>query len=1568
MSRIFSVLSVFVLVFGLASSAFGLNYHIVSKETPPHDISNRYYTFFSTSDQTQAHLVLPNTLGNFNDPDTRLILHNTDATANATGYGAGPRYIDYGANVTVQSNDPSTARRLSATDTQLFLIYNNWFDHDNWYDDPLGTHTNNGGTLTISPEVLISGSTGSPYDGLISNGYYSYEYNNLGFADGLPFLVPGTILSQTNADGTINVYSFDISSTLNAEGVTFSNNRTVWGSVVSSTGFGSYYAGSGLAADGIVYNFYDTAIALNKLNHAVFSNNVNESGSGGAIGTNQYSFTEANNARFIQNESGNDGGAMSIHRSILYAQGNGTLFSENRAGYNGGAVSSQNSALFLKGADFRDNVAGSHGGAIYFSVDDGFRYNIVVGAYEGTSAEFLRNRDSYGANSIVFGGSSSAPGTASMTVDVDRNAALNMSDPMRVQSGANIDVTIEKTGEGVWSLGGTSDMRAAAIGTHITVREGTFQLTNGAGLNLTNSEGYDSLIFITGTTFMIGDAGIAGVGTTVSTTCLSLVSGTTLQMNNSLLLNLSGDLSLIGSTISGSGGLTKTGEGMLRFSGITDEYSGNVQINQGTFVVEKQFATTGRFEVLGGATLSVIVDAARPAIDARWAGLSETATIEISGLNGQWDNEYVIVKSSTPIVHAAMTMPDIKINGLSWSSGEKPDYLDANFYFRNDDSEFVGTLELSWDNTDPAKRHGTFTVRDSKVGTDFVVGKVLTDKTPGQAWNGQDLTKKGKGTLELSAANTYTGTTTIEEGTLLLTQANATGNGDDPIQIEREGTLSLDFQYGMDRTYDRQIAGSGNVLKQGDSTVALTNTGNTYSGITEIQGGILQFGDDAVFGNSTITFSGGTLQNTSETTLTKYVIVMQNDFARFDVQLDKDLTVSGGISGAGGLVKTGEGTLILAGTNPYQGATRFEEGTVAINRWDSIGLGELVFDGGALQHTGTDIVLPNTVRLNTSGNIVGGPNAGLTLAGTIFGDGALVKNGDASSTVTISEANAYTGGTKIISGTLAIANKESLGSGGVVFAGGTLKNTKEIIGFSRGITINPGVQATFEVDKSDMSIASRIVGNGGLVKTGDAVLTLLGDNAYTGDTIVRAGVLAVDGRINSMVSVERGAALGGTGMIARNVDFQDGSIYRWDFNRTEADSPSLHIAGDVFLKNAYFQPVTAGDTSTYPMDVDGWTVLKYDGRLLGDGQFLIDDSLCPFIDITLDYDSVGSVKLIAHNRYDPRPLSDIMAMSLMMAQRNMSRKPFEQIDNELRHGRYLGSTPVQFPRQPVPVATRGQTRTVSKNLWGGFTGRTSNFASTYYTDDQWRLNSFGVQTGYSFLSTNWISLGVTTGGDLPQLKNGYDKVDGSDGYLGIYYGQRVWGMLELKGFVGGGLQSYKLYRRDAKYTYRADFHGDSFAANVELARPMLFCNWMLRPHIGFDLEYASQAGAVESESSAEFRTYSGTSLTQMFLRFGLDFEKRLEHGEFLFGINYANMIGGQSVPSVYVYYPFAKKGVTSHGAELGHNVVSLNLGGNRYINPARTKALFLDYTADIFCDRAGGASRHSVAVGFTSRF
>ena len=69
-----------------------------------------------------------------------------------------------------------------------------------------------------------------------------------------------------------------------------------------------------------------------------------------------------------------------------------------------------------------------------------------------------------------------------------------------------------------------------------------------------------------------------------------------------------------------------------------------------------------------------------------------------------------------------------------------------------------------------------------------------------------------------------------------------------------------------------------------------------------------------------------------------------------------------------------------------------------------------------------------------------------------------------------------------------------------------------------------------------------IIGNGGLVKTGDGALILTGNSSYLGDTRVAQGVLAVDGSIHSDTFIEPEGVLSGGGTVHGDV-LNDGAVY-----------------------------------------------------------------------------------------------------------------------------------------------------------------------------------------------------------------------------------------------------------------------------------------------------------------------------------------------------------------------------------------------------------------------------------------
>lgn len=146
-----------------------------------------------------------------------------------------------------------------------------------------------------------------------------------------------------------------------------------------------------------------------------------------------------------------------------------------------------------------------------------------------------------------------------------------------------------------------------------------------------------------------------------------------------------------------------------------------------------------------------------------------------------------------------------------------------------------------------------------------------------------DVTKTGSGTMTLSAANTYTGGTSVSQGTLRLGASDrlaSTGSlfifggaifdlggfsqtvgafsGPGTAAI---GTGSLTFGNNLDRTFQGLITGSGSFIKQGTGSFTMTANNSAYTGTTTVNNGLL-----AVNGNlsnsATTVNTNGTLGGT----------------------------------------------------------------------------------------------------------------------------------------------------------------------------------------------------------------------------------------------------------------------------------------------------------------------------------------------------------------------------------------------------------------------------------------------------------------------------------------------------------------------------------------------------------------------------------------------------------------------------------------------------------------------------------------------------------------------------------
>ncbi len=411
------------------------------------------------------------------------------------------------------------------------------------------------------------------------------------------------------------------------------------------------------------------------------------------------------------------------------------------------------------------------------------------------------------------------------------------------------------------------------------------------------------------------------------------------------------------------------------------------------------------------------------------------------------------------------------------------------------------------------------------------------------------LTKSGTGTLSLggTAANTYSGSSIVNDGTLLL--AKTAG-----VNAFASTTLTIGDSLGaagsaiVQWNAADQVPDAATVNLKLDGVLNLQSFTERIGALTTTGGSIIGSGRLDLGGNVT-----ATALTTAVTTVsanlglngTRTFLINNNA-----VTGDNDFIVNGVISdgtASSGLVKTGLGTLYLGGANTYTGTTDLLNGPLVVDGAlgsAAVNLGDTITTSNAaslLFGTATGRTIANTINVragstglltlggqNTTGiNIFSGPinlshlltvtaatGGGVDFAGIISGAFGLTKIGGG--TVRLSNANTFSGLTTVSAGTLAYGVSDALGSGGVTINGGTLdlgadhSDTVGTVTLTSGsITGSGSSTLTSNANYAVSSGAIGVILGGpvGLTKTTAGVVTLAGANSYTGATTVSAGTL-----------------------------------------------------------------------------------------------------------------------------------------------------------------------------------------------------------------------------------------------------------------------------------------------------------------------------------------------------------------------------------------------------------------------------------------------------------------------------
>jgi len=300
------------------------------------------------------------------------------------------------------------------------------------------------------------------------------------------------------------------------------------------------------------------------------------------------------------------------------------------------------------------------------------------------------------------------------------------------------------------------------------------------------------------------------------------------------------------------------------------------------------------------------------------------------------------------------------------------------------------------------------------------------------------------------------------------------------------------------------LTGNGNSPAAGDEPYSVGLCGNGSGMLGSGKTFVANSANALGCTGSSASFSGGTLKVNGAGLAISTPMTLGSAGGTIDTN-GNSATLSGILSGSGGLTKSGAGTLTLSGANTYTGATAVNAGTLQAGAANVFGNSSAVTvaSGAVLDLNSFSQILGSlagagNVTLGAATLTAGGNNSSTTFSGSLSGTGGLVKTG--SGTLTLSGTNSYTGGTTVSAGSL-IGDSASLQ--------GAITNNALVI-FDQA---------------SNGTYAGVMGGTGGLTKSGAGTLTLTGANTYSGVTTINGGTLSVGADNN--LGTGGGLAFGG---------------------------------------------------------------------------------------------------------------------------------------------------------------------------------------------------------------------------------------------------------------------------------------------------------------------------------------------------------------------------------------------------------------------------------------------------------
>ncbi|MES2598695.1 MAG: autotransporter-associated beta strand repeat-containing protein [Verrucomicrobiota bacterium] len=648
---------------------------------------------------------------------------------------------------------------------------------------------------------------------------------------------------------------------------------------------------------------------------------------------------------------------------------------------------------------------------------------------------------------------------------------------------------------GIGTAGGTSNLRLGGGGV-IGLGAGDFTRDLGTGVTQVqwtgsggfSANGADRVVNIggAGATMTWGAGGFVPsgsslyLGTTSATHTVDFqnpidLGGTTRGLEIGEAVSVPVD-AIISGAISGTGGLTKNGDGTLALTSAASTYTGQTYVAINTLRATK-LSDFGQASSLGAGVAGVPI---------MMSTQFRTGTLNYLGTGDSSDRTFMFGPSNATYANGGV----IQNNGTGALT-----FTAATFNDAIPGVSVARTLFLGGVNAGMNTISGV--IQNSSTGT----GGLL------------NVTKQDAGTWVLSGANTYSGTTTVSAGALHINSTSAIGTG--PLTLSTNSTIDNSsagpitltaanavtfgsFTYGG--TQDLSFA-NGTSLITGGRTITLGGTGRTLN-----------------LGLLTLTTATSTLAvnetGGSQLKFTGIVLSESNQARTLAIAGNADVEVTGPVTdgpgtGADNLSYTGNGSLKLSSNNSYTGTTTVNNaagvltlsgsstttlvtvsaGTLNINHASAIGSGILDINGGTINNTSGAAITVATANLVTlDANFTFGGSSDLS-----FVNGTASTSGGRTITLNGTSKTLAFGALSMTNTLTTTVNDAGTGNklafGGLVLADNNQARTQTFTG-SAAIDITGAI-----TDGTG-------TGADALSYTGSNVMRLMGAGSYTGTTTV----------------------------------------------------------------------------------------------------------------------------------------------------------------------------------------------------------------------------------------------------------------------------------------------------------------------------------------------------------------------------------------------------------------------------------------------------------------------------------